>query len=260
MNLHIVLCTLYGVSLVAQDIFIPLKDSYGNLNMPAEINGFEMEFIFDPGAYNVILSPEKASFLFKNGYLNKANIGRTTWSRMADGSIRKGTTITIDDIVIGGLILYDVTAIILDGKNTSNLFGLSALKKVARYSVNNVTSMLEITPFPDAEYAGECVVGNCKIGQGKFVFFDGSYYEGSFLNGEFHGNGKYVWADGSVFQGTYQNGLYHGNGKFIHSDGTITRGSYVNDLKEGIFIIHYLNGKERKETYKNGELVCTEMQ
>ncbi|MCE2790110.1 MAG: retroviral-like aspartic protease family protein [Saprospiraceae bacterium] len=260
MNLHIVLCTLCSVSLVAQDIFIPLKESYGNLKMPAEINGFEMEFIFDPGAYNVILSPEKASFLFKNGYLSKANIGGTTWSRIADGSIRKGTTITIDNIVIGGLILYDVTAIILDGKNTSNLFGLSALKKVARYSVNNITTMLEITPFPDADYAGECVVGNCETGQGKYVYFDGAYYEGAFLNGSFHGNGRFVWTDGDVFTCTYEQGVCSGKSEFIQNDGTITRGTYVNDLKEGIFTIHYLNGKEIKELYKNGELVCTEMQ
>jgi clan AA aspartic protease (TIGR02281 family) len=260
MNLHIVLCTLFSVSLVAQDVFVPLRESNGNLKMSAEINGFDMEFTFDPGAYSVTLSPDKASYLFKNGFLNKTNIVGKTWNVLADGSVRMGTVIRIESIVIGGLYLYDVQATIMDGRNTSNLFGLSALKKVASYAVNNVTNRLEITPFPDADYAGECVAGNCDSGEGKFVFFDGAYYEGAFLNGKYHGKGKFVWTDGDVFTGTYLNGLWSGKGEFIHSDGTITRGSYVNGEKNGIFIVRNPDGTEVKKTYKYGVLISSEMQ
>ena len=255
MKILVILFAVLSLNLSAQIVYVPLEEKQGTYNLVAEINGFPVEFTFDPGAYITVINPSIASFLFKNGYLSNDNIIGTTKGSLADGSIKSGTKILIDRIVVGGLLLTDVEATILDGKNTSMLFGQSALKKVASYSVNNENLTLELTPFFNSDFKGECTEGDCENGFGKFVFFDGSYYEGEFVNDDYNGKGLFFWSDGDKFTGIFKDGLRDGKGEIFLKDGTKIEGNWVAGLKEGLFLSRFPNGKIFKEYYKNNDLI-----
>ena len=83
------------------------------------------------------------------------------------------------------------------------------------------------------KYAGE-VRDTLPDGEGTIASPQGDMYTGSWKNGRPHGYGNYLWANGDIFSGMWVNGAMHGEGEF------------------------YMNGKEYKGEWKNGELMSTE--
>lgn len=77
--------------------------------------------------------------------------------------------------------------------------------------------------------AGDCVTGDCKNGNGIYVFKNGDRYEGDFKNGLKHGQGNYTAHNGDSYQGTYKDGLRHGCGNYQWANGAF----YIGEFKFG---------------------------
>ncbi len=77
-----------------------------------------------------------------------------------------------------------------------------------------------------------CISGNCKNGEGKYRFKDGTIYEGQFLNGLPDGLGKVVYPDGEFYEGAFARGSFNGIGILIMKDGTPVNGNW----KDGVYM------------------------
>jgi aspartyl protease family protein len=115
----------------------------GVLNIPVEINGVQMYFIFDTGAGLISISQAVADDLYRKGkLLNDDFIGKGQFSD-ANGDITEGTIINLSSVIIGDRELKNVQACVTQGQNAPLLFGQSALQKFGKVSIDYNTK--EIT-------------------------------------------------------------------------------------------------------------------
>jgi aspartyl protease family protein len=105
--------------------------------IPVEVNGVEMYFIFDTGASIISISETEALFLYKQGSLRKEDILGTAEFSDANGEISEGTIINLNTIKIGSQTLTNVKASVVHNSIAPLLFGQSALEKFGRISIDN---------------------------------------------------------------------------------------------------------------------------
>jgi clan AA aspartic protease (TIGR02281 family) len=98
--------------------------------VPCIVNGLKLRFIFDTGASNVCISLTEATFMLKNGYLNKNDIIGSTKSMIADGSLVENTQIILREVQIGMMKLTNVTATVMHNIKAPLLLGQSAIQKL----------------------------------------------------------------------------------------------------------------------------------
>jgi len=110
----------------------------GVFEIPTEIDGIPMHFIFDTGASTISISSTEASFLFKQGKLTKEDIRGTANFSDANGDISEGTIIILKTVKIGDRILYNIDASVVENLNAPLLFGQSALGKFGKISIDNI--------------------------------------------------------------------------------------------------------------------------
>lgn len=143
-NLLFVMSMIFSFQLAFSQTVIRMEKVNGVYQIPCEVNGIEMKFIFDTGAYDISISKTEANFLAKQGLLEKEDIIGTQKYRTADGTISEGTKILIKEIKIKDLFFNNVTAIVVDNANAPLLFGQSVLSKFGRYEIEN--DILRIYP------------------------------------------------------------------------------------------------------------------
>jgi aspartyl protease family protein len=115
---------------------IKMRKEGGVYHVPCKINGTEMEFIFDTGASNITVSLTEAKFLYKQGKLKDEDFIGTQQYQIADGSIHEGLVIVLRNVEIGGKLLTNVEASIVDNEDAPLLLGQSALAKFGRISID----------------------------------------------------------------------------------------------------------------------------
>jgi hypothetical protein len=69
-----------------------------------------------------------------------------------------------------------------------------------------------------------CISGNCRDGNGMFVFPNQAVYIGEFKNGEIHGVGVCYYPDGTKYQGEWVYRQPEGSGTKTYPDGTFRTG------------------------------------
>lgn len=117
----------------------------GVYEVSCKVNDLRLNFIFDTGASDISISRTEAQFMLKNGYLNTTDIGGTQNYMDANGDIEVGTKITLRKVELGGLILKNVSASVINNKNAPLLFGQSALSKYGKIVIDNQKNTLTIT-------------------------------------------------------------------------------------------------------------------
>jgi aspartyl protease family protein len=122
---------------------IKMSEENGVYNIPVEINGSNMNFIFDTGASDITISATEAMFLYKQGTLRDEDILGKQQYQIADGSITEGTIINLRTVKIGNKTLDNVRASVVHNNEAPLLFGQSALAKFGKvsidYSKNEIT-------------------------------------------------------------------------------------------------------------------------
>ena len=109
----------------------------GVYQIPVDVNGVRMSFIFDTGASNISISTTEAMFLAKQGLLSKEDIIGSQKYMDANGDISEGTVINLKTIKIGDRVLNNIEAGVVDNLNAPLLFGQSALSKFGKISIDN---------------------------------------------------------------------------------------------------------------------------
>jgi len=104
--------------------------------IPTEINGIPMHFIFDTGAGLISISATEANFLYKQGTLTDADVLGSANFMDANGDISEGTIITLKTVKIGDKTLRDVEASVVHNLSAPLLMGQSALEKFGRISID----------------------------------------------------------------------------------------------------------------------------
>ena len=125
-----------GVSNNTSKTLVKMVEENGVYKIPVEINGSNMNFIFDTGASTISISSTEAMFLYKQGTLKEEDyIGNVNFQD-ATGAISEGTIIRLKTVKIGNKVLQNVEASIVHNNSAPLLFGQSALAKFGKVSID----------------------------------------------------------------------------------------------------------------------------
>jgi aspartyl protease family protein len=113
-----------------------MNKSNGVYEIPTEINGIPMHFIFDTGAGLISISVTEASFLYKQGRLKDSDFVGTAKFSDANGDISEGTIILLSTVKIGNRTLRNVEASVVNNLGAPLLMGQSALEKFGKISID----------------------------------------------------------------------------------------------------------------------------
>lgn len=108
----------------------------GIFYVPCTINGVEMEFIFDTGASDIVISVTEALYLYKNDKISSDDFIGVQEYVVADGSIGEGTVINLKEVQIGNKKLKNIKATVIHNLNASLLLGQSALSQFGKVSID----------------------------------------------------------------------------------------------------------------------------
>lgn len=115
---------------------VAMKKVNGVYEIPMEVNGASMNFIFDTGASDITISSLEAIFLYKQGTLSKEDILGVQEYQIADGSISQGTVVNLRTIKIGNKTFRNIKASIVSNPEAPLLFGQSALANFGKVSID----------------------------------------------------------------------------------------------------------------------------
>jgi aspartyl protease family protein len=121
---------------IAASNIIKMRERQGVYTVPVEVNGVPMEFIFDTGASDIVLSAAEAMFLYRNGKLSIDDIQGTRRYQIADGTIAEGTLIILRTVKIGNKVLENVEASVVKNLEAPLLIGQSALNRFGRITID----------------------------------------------------------------------------------------------------------------------------
>lgn len=114
----------------------------GVYQIPIEINGVEMSFIFDTGAGLISISQVEAGFLYKQGKLKEEDIVGKANFIDANGDITEGTIIILRSVKIGEKEIHNIEASVVHNMVAPLLLGQSALEKFGKISIDNIGGQL----------------------------------------------------------------------------------------------------------------------
>jgi aspartyl protease family protein len=115
---------------------VKMKKKNGVYEVPIEINGSKMFFIFDTGASDITISLTEVIFLFKQGTLTNDDFLGTQQYQIADGSISEGTILNLKTVKIGNRTLSNVQASVVHNMGAPLLFGQSALAQFGKVTID----------------------------------------------------------------------------------------------------------------------------
>lgn len=115
---------------------VKMSEENGTYKIPIEINGSNMNFIFDTGASVISMSATEAMFLYKQGTLKEEDFVGNVNFQDATGAISEGTIIKLKTVKIGNKVLKDIKASIVHNNEAPLLFGQSALAKFGKVSID----------------------------------------------------------------------------------------------------------------------------
>lgn len=124
---------------------IPYTHEGGVTKVRCKINDLPLHFVFDTGASDVTISTVEATFMLKNGYLEKKDMGSNQHFLMADGNISEGTIINLRKVVLGNLVLENVRASVVNTQKAPLLLGQSVLQRLGKIEIDNERSVLKVT-------------------------------------------------------------------------------------------------------------------
>jgi len=145
--------TLFVFSFTNAQIRIKMQKESGVYKVPCIVNGLRLKFVFDTGASNVCISLSEANLMLENGYLNKTDIIGTGKSQIADGSIIANTRIILRELNVGGIILRNIEAIVINELKAPLLLGQSAIEKLGKIQIegDEIVVLNHKNNFSDAE-------------------------------------------------------------------------------------------------------------
>ena len=115
---------------------IKMRKENGVYYVPIDINGINMEFIFDTGASIISISETEALFLWKQGKLKESDFRGVVGFTDANGDISEGTIVNLRKVKIGDKLVYNVEASIVHNQVAPLLFGQSAMNHFGKITID----------------------------------------------------------------------------------------------------------------------------
>jgi aspartyl protease family protein len=116
---------------------VKMEKVNGVLQIPVEVDGVKMYFIFDTGAGMVSISATEAGFLYKQGTLTDDDILGTANFIDANGNISEGTVINLKTVKVGNRMLTNIQASVVHNMKAPLLLGQSVLEEFGKISIDN---------------------------------------------------------------------------------------------------------------------------
>jgi clan AA aspartic protease (TIGR02281 family) len=123
-------------------IVVTLKPKGGVYEIEVKMNGIPLNVIFDSGASDLSISLAEAMVMRKQGTIRDADILGEIHHSNAQGEITVGTKINIRELIIGGLVLKDVEASVVNNLGAPLLLGQSVLKRFGKIEIDNNNKVL----------------------------------------------------------------------------------------------------------------------
>ncbi len=86
--------------------------------------------------------------------------------------------------------------------------------------------VLYITLINISEINSQCLSGNCKNGQGTYLFKSGGKYKGHFKNFFLNGRGTFYFTNGNIYTGQWKKNFRQGKGVLKMATGDIYKGDF----------------------------------
>jgi clan AA aspartic protease (TIGR02281 family) len=116
----------------------------GVCKVKCSINGLPLHFVFDTGASDVNISNVEATFMMKNGYLDRRDVVGNQRYMDANGDVNVGTVINLKSVFIGDLELKNVRASVVRSQKAPLLLGQSVLGRLGKIEIDNPGHVLKI--------------------------------------------------------------------------------------------------------------------
>jgi aspartyl protease family protein len=134
-----VILTVIIINIYPQkETIIKMREENGVCYVPVKINGQELDFIFDTGASNILISTLEALILIKNGTLTNNDVKGTDKFIDATGKISEGAIINLKTVKIGDVELTNIKAIVIENPNALCLLGQTVLSQFGTYKIDNI--------------------------------------------------------------------------------------------------------------------------
>lgn len=120
---------------------VSMEENNGVYLVPINVNGLDLKFIFDTGASSICISSAEAAVMVRQGQISRGDILGQQHFQDATGDISVGTIVNLKTVEIGGIVLHNVEATVVDNIAAPLLLGQTALAKFGKISIdyNNLT-------------------------------------------------------------------------------------------------------------------------
>ena len=88
----------------------------------------------------------------------------------------------------------------------------------------------------------QCIEGNCKNGQGTYIYDSGAKYVGQYKNGKINGTGTLYFSNGNRYTGQWKNNYREGRGRLAYDNGDVYQGEFSKSKLAGEGVMTYANG------------------
>jgi hypothetical protein len=114
----------------------------------ASLNGEEYDFVFDTGATGLLINKVVFDDLTRKGKLTQADFIGTSQAVIANGSTISIDVVNIKKLEIGGHVLNDLRAGVVNNNSAALLFGQDALSSFGSVTIDYNQSKLILTTNP----------------------------------------------------------------------------------------------------------------
>lgn len=120
-----------------------MEQAGGVYLVPITVNGLDLKFIFDTGVSSICISAAEAAVMVRQGQITEDDILGQQQFQDATGSISVGTIIRLKSVEIGGIVLHNVEANVVDNIQAPLLLGQTALSKFGKVTIDYNNNTIE---------------------------------------------------------------------------------------------------------------------
>ena len=122
---------------------VRMEKAGGVYLVPIKVNGLDLKFIFDTGASSICLSSAEALVMYRQGQITQDDFMGQQQFQDATGGISVGTVIRLHTVEIGGIVLRNVEASVVDNIQAPLLLGQTALSKFGKVTIDYNNNVIE---------------------------------------------------------------------------------------------------------------------
>lgn len=121
---------------IRQGTKVRMEANGGVYLVPINVNGLDLKFIFDTGASSICISSAEATVMVRQGQITEDDILGQQQFQDATGRVSVGTIVNLNTVEIGGIVLHNVEATVVDNIQAPLLLGQTALAKFGKISID----------------------------------------------------------------------------------------------------------------------------